>query len=223
MENFSPALSCPAWVSHHGHREFQCLKWREELPGWWGSRLILFSSLDLSLSKESKSMGSDVAKQKLWLPRGKVHVPELTLTSRGASQPLGPLGCPDSWVPHSRPHPPSTPQSPVLSRASGPLQFHVVPCCSIYLKGVPITPSLDSIQPSAGPRWQPRLPPVAIPPCQAGSWHPGLLDAVSGLSTGQSPSLPHNSLEGNAGARVTRDIQGPALCLAPRRLHQLLN
>lgn len=128
MENSSPTRSCPAWVSHHVPREFSCFKWHRELPGWWGSSLILFSSLYLSISKEPTSMGSNVAKQKLSLPRGKVHVPELTLRSPGASQPLAPLGWP---VP--------TPGSPPTFHTPKPharscLRTFAVPCCSLYLR-----------------------------------------------------------------------------------------
>lgn len=171
VDNSSPTRSCPAWVSHHVPREFSCFKWHRELPGWWGSSLILFSSLYLSISKEPKSMGSNVAKQKLSLPRGKVHVPELMLRSPGASQPLAPLGCP-VLTPGSPPtfHTPKP-------RARSCLWAFAVPCCSMQfpLPEIlrPITPSLCSIRPSASSRGQPRLPPVAILPCQAGSRHPG--------------------------------------------------
>lgn len=141
-------------------------------------------------------------KQKLSLPWDKVHVPELTLggpTAPGAASASGLL------TPGSQPRPtlpPSTPQSPLLSLASGPLT--VLPRL--------IAPNLCLLTPQPDARCLPILPRLPALPAYPGpnSITPQLPLGCHGLPTGQPASLARKSLEVRA---------GPGSPTASRALH----
>lgn len=125
-------------------------------------------------------------------PGGTVRFPELLLRGLAGQPAAG--SPPDPGVSHSSPHPPSPPQSPTLSRASGPLLVrHAVPLPRNTLPRLPLNFASFIRRPEA------RLP----------TPRPILPGAIHGLSTGRPPHCLTTALKVPTAPRSPRSPRAP--------------